>query len=112
MALRGRLSRPGRGRDEEHHRLVGQLLSERSASNFRQGEYTSAHVQAMNVLGLNGIWFLSEQVIWAWGNFDSKGRAIAFKCDILINDANFGAGVIEIDGQIHTKLSKEHKDEK
>jgi very-short-patch-repair endonuclease len=56
--------------------------------------------------------YLAEETVRIWGEFDSKGRPVSFKCDIVIDDANYGAGVVEIDGEIHTKLSKEKKDER
>jgi hypothetical protein len=87
-------------------------MSERQASNFRQGQFTSAHVQALNILGLNHVHYLAEEPINIWGEFDSKGRPITYKVDICINDPYFGAGIIEIDGEIHKKLKHEIKDEK
>lgn len=87
-------------------------MSERLASTYRQGEWTSPHVQALNILGSNGVVCKGEQVIRFWGEFDFKGRPISAKVDILVDDTNFGSGVIFIDGSIHDKLSVEKKDEK
>jgi hypothetical protein len=87
-------------------------MSERQASNFRIGTFTSAHIQALEILGRNHVHYLAEESISIWGEFDSKGRPIVYKADILINDANYSSGVIEIDGEIHTKLKHEIKDAK
>jgi len=86
-------------------------LSERTASNFRVGSFTSAHLQALNILGLHDVHFLAEQVVPCFGEFDGKGRPVSYKVDILINDADYGTGVVEIDGDIHKKLKHELKDE-
>lgn len=96
---------------DEHDREGGRSeMSERQASTFRQGSFTSAHVQALNILGLNHVAFLAEEPVHIYGQFDFKGRPLAYKVDILINDANYGAGVVEIDGEIHKKLTREWKD--
>lgn len=87
-------------------------MSERQASTFRRGQFTSAHVQALNILGLNHVHYLAEEPVPIFGEFDSKGRPIVFKVDILINDANFGSGIIEIDGMVHHRGIHPAKDDK
>jgi very-short-patch-repair endonuclease len=85
-------------------------MSERQASNFRQGQFTDSHIKALAILNENHVRYLAEQPIPCFGEFDGQGRPIIYKVDILINDAKYSSGVVEIDGEIHTKLSKEKKD--
>lgn len=85
-------------------------MSERQASTYRNSAFTGHHVRALNILSENHVGYMAEFHLYAFGNFDSKGRAIAYTVDILINDANWGAGVIEIDGEIHMKLRREQAD--
>jgi very-short-patch-repair endonuclease len=85
--------------------LIGILIA-----SFRQGQFTSAHFKALAILNDNHVRYLAEQVIPCFGEFDGQGRPVIYKVDILINDANYSSGVIEIDGDIHKKLSKETKD--
>lgn len=87
-------------------------MSERQASTFRQGEWTPDHVRALNILGIHGVVCKGEQVVRFWGEFDFKGRPLSAKVDILVDDVNYGSGVIFIDGSIHDKLSVERKDER
>ena len=85
-------------------------MSERQFSTFRKGEFTDAHTRALNILGINGVVCRGGQVIRCYGVFDFKGRPLSYKVDILVDDTNFGSGVVHIDGSIHDKLSVEKKD--
>jgi very-short-patch-repair endonuclease len=85
-------------------------MSERQASNFRKGEFTNSHIKALALLNDNHVGYLAEQVVHCFGEFDSQGRPVSYKVDILINDVRYASGVIEIDGDIHRKLPQERKD--
>jgi very-short-patch-repair endonuclease len=85
-------------------------LSERQASNFRKGQFTNSHIKALALLNDNHVGYLAEQVVHCFGEFDVQGRPISYKVDILVNDARYSSGVIEIDGDIHRKLPQERKD--
>ena len=87
-------------------------MSERQASTYRQATFTRAHTSALSILSENHVQYLAESGLFAFGKFDSQGRPIAYTVDILINDANYGAGVVEIDGEIHTRLKREIADER
>jgi hypothetical protein len=88
---------------------TGNRFSDTYSAN-RKGEWTSDHVRALNILGLNSVVAKGEQVVRCWGIFDFKGRPVSYKVDILVDDTNFGSGVVHIDGSIHDKLTVEKKD--
>lgn len=85
-------------------------MSERQASTYRQGSFTNAHLAALQILSQNHVQYKAEEYVAAWGHFDGKGRPIVYRCDIVINDPDFGAGVIEIDGLIHHREKQAVKD--
>lgn len=82
------------------------------ASAFRRGEFTDAHGQALAILSRNNVFYLGEELIRVWGEWDSKGHPVRYKADILIDDIDYGSGVVHIDGSIHEKLRQEKKDER
>ena len=74
-------------------------MSERDASTYRRGQFTSPHVRALTILAENSVFYKAEEVVNCWGEFDHKGRPVSYKCDIVVNDPNFGSGVVEIEGE-------------
>ena len=56
--------------------------------------------------------YKAEESVPVWGEFDDQGRPIVYRCDIVIIDPRFGAGVIEIDGTVHHKERQIIKDMK
>ena len=45
-------------------------MSERQASNFKVGSFTSAHVQALRILSQNNVCYLAEEPVSIFGEFD------------------------------------------
>ena len=74
-------------------------MSERQASNFRRGSFTNPHIKALEELSRANVFYIAEEVVHCWGEFDGRGRPVSYKCDIIINDPNFGSGIIEIEGE-------------
>lgn len=87
-------------------------MSERLASTHRKGNFTDSHISALSILSENHVRYLAEEVIQCFGEFDSEGRPVSYKADILINDPQFGSGVIEIDGRIHHRGNHPAEDER
>lgn len=87
-------------------------MSERRASDFRKGQFTNPHLKVLQTLSNYGIYYRAEEVVHCWGEFDGMGRPISCKVDVLIVDARYGAGIIEVDGNSHSSLRQSEKDEK
>lgn len=67
----------------------------------RNTEFTDSHMTAFLILQRNHVICEGEYTIHLWGHFDHKNRPQSAKCDIVVNDPKWGAGVIEIDGAVH-----------
>ena len=74
-------------------------MSERTASAHRRGQFTGPHVAALEILSREGVLYRAEEVVHCWGEFDGMGRPVSYKCDIVISDPRYGAGVVEVEGR-------------
>ena|SRR5207245_3244289 len=81
-------------------------MSERQASTFRKGQFTDSHVKVLAYLNQLGVSYKAEEVVHCWGKFDRKDRPVSFKVDCLINDSQYGSGIIEVDGGSHKDFDK------
>src|SRR5436309_15830069 len=86
------------------------IVSERSASTFRRGQFTDSHVKVLAYLNQLGVSYKAEEVVRCWGIFDGRGRPKSFKVDVLIVDDKYHTGVIEIDGAVHNTWIRSKKD--
>ena len=74
-------------------------MSERQASTFRRGFGTSAELTALRILSQEHVIFVYQDVVHCWGEFDGQGRPISYKPDFIFNDAKYGSGILEIEGE-------------
>ena len=86
-------------------------MSERQASTFRKGSFTDSHVKVLAYLNQLGVSYKAEEVVHCFGAYDSKDRPISYKVDILVNDAQYGFGVIEIEGKGSNTANNKKRDE-
>src|SRR5213592_3063153 len=85
-------------------------LSERQASTFRKGSFTDSHVKVLAYLNQLGVSYKAEEVVHCYGAFDGKDRPISYKVDVLVNDARYGIGVIEVEGKGSNTIDNRMRD--
>jgi hypothetical protein len=74
-------------------------MSERQAGTFRKGFATNAELTVLRILSENHVNFRYQDVVYCWGEFDGQGRPVSYKPDFIVNDATYGSGIVEVEGE-------------
>lgn len=91
---------------ERNHRAL--TINETNKSS----EFTNPHTRALSILSNLFVRYKAEEVIRILGEFDGIGRPVSVKVDVLIDDPNYGSGVLEIKGSAHQTKGARKWDEK